>query len=395
MSAIPSLDIDPFGEDFLADPYAHHGVLREAGPVFRLDRIGTYGMARYSDVRAALRDHETYCSGRGVGLADFAKETPWRPPSLMLEADPPLHDRARKIMNPIVSITRLNALKPQWEGHAHQLAGELAGKRRFDAVRDLAEVYPMMVFPDAVGVPVRGREKLLVYGAAVFDAFGPRNAVYECSAAAAADAIGRVADACRRENLAAQGWGTEIHQAAKRGDCSEGEAERLVRSLLSAGIDTTINSIAHMILGFALFPEQWTKLRAKPELARKAFDESLRWNSTVQTFFRTTTRTVSVDDFDIPRDSKVLLFLAAANRDPRQWPEPERFDIERTSGGHVAFGLGIHQCLGQLVARMEGELVLQALIPHVRTFRLAGAPVRRLNNTLHALASLPVEIESA
>jgi len=125
------------------------------------------------------------------------------------------------------------------------------------------------------------------------------------------------------------------------------------------------------------------------KLARRALDESLRWDSTVQTFFRTTTRAVDVAGTIIPEGPKLLLFLAAANRDPRRGDKPQQFDLGRATSGHVGFGNGIHQFLGQMVARLE------ALIPRVAGIRLTGAPVRRLNNMLHALASLPIEIVPA
>ncbi len=391
----PALDIDPFDEAFLADPYAYHDVLRDGGPVIWLAAIGAYGMARHVQVQAALADHESYCSGRGVGLADFAHETPWRLPSLLLEADPPLHSRTRGLMKRIVSLQALKALRPVWAAHAADLADRLVAKRRFDAVAELGEVYPMLVFPDTIGVPLAGRKHLLPYAAAVFNAFGPRNAVFDRGNAAAGDAVAWVAAACKRENLASGGWGMAVYEAADAGDCTDEEAERLVRSFLSAGVDTTVNGISHMMLGLAQAPEQWARLRADPALAKRAFEESLRWDSTVQTFFRTTTRAVTVGDVTIPQDAKVLLFLAAANRDHRRWAHPERFDIMRPSSGHVGFGFGIHQCLGQMVARMEGELVLEALIPRVKTLRLVEAPVRRLNNTLHAIERLMVEVEPA
>lgn len=133
-------------------------------------------------------------------------------------------------------------------------------------------------------------------------------------------------------------------------------------------------------------------LRERPELIRKAVHESLQWDSTVRTFFRTTTRDVTVAGFNIPEGSKVLLSLAAANRDPRKWSRPGMFDLDRTTSGHVGFGFGIHQCLGQMVARLEGKLVLTALLEHVREIRLIGAAKRRLNNTLHAIESMPVEV---
>lgn len=391
----PSLAIDPFDEAFLADPYAHHAALRDAGPVVWLEAIGCYAMARFAEVRASLRDFATFCSGRGVGLADFSKEAPWRPPSLLLESDPPLHDRTRGIVNKVVSLQALKAIRPRWAERAETLADRLVARGSFDAVTELGEAYPMLVFPDTIGVPQDGRAQLLPYAAAAFNAFGPRNAVFRRGEAEAAEAAQWIALACRRENLTEDGWGMAVYHAADRGECSEAEAERLVRSFLTAGVDTTVNGISHMMLAFATFPEEWERLRANPSLAKRALDESLRWDSTVQIFFRTATCDTEVAGTAIPEGAKVLLHLGAANRDPRQWAEPDRFDLTRSASGHVGFGFGIHQCLGQMVARLEGELVLEALLRRVRSIRLAGPPVRRLNNTLHAIAHLPVEVVPA
>ena len=180
-------------------------------------------------------------------------------------------------------------------------------------------------------------------------------------------------DACRRASLSAGGWGAAVFAAADRGECSEAEAERLVRSFLSAGVDTTVNGIGNLIGAFLAFSTEWDRLRADPAAAKKAFEESLRWDATVQTFFRTTARPVEVAGVRLPEGAKVLLFLASANRDPRRWSDPERFDIGRNASGHVAFGFGIHQCLGQMVARMEAEVLLEAMIPRIRRVRAAGA----------------------
>jgi cytochrome P450 len=391
----PSLDIDPFDKAFLADPYAHHDAIRDAGAVVRLDGLGAFAMGRYDEVKAALRDHETFCSGRGVGLADFSREAPFRPPSLLLEADPPLHDRTRGLMNRIVSLRALKDLRPVWQRKAETLVDNLIERRRFDAVKDLAEAFPMSIFPDTIGLKDEGREHLIDYATIVFNAFGPRNDVFEEGNRGKEAAIGWVADACKRRNLKPGGWGMAVYEAADRGECSEEEAERLVRSFLSAGVDTTVNGIAHLVLALATYPEEFGKLRADAKLALKAFEESLRWDSTVQTFFRTACREVEVAGVRIPEGSKVLLFLAAANRDPRHWPDPERFNLDRQTSGHVGFGFGIHQCLGQMVARLEGELIACALAERVSSIRLAGRPVRRLNNTLHAIESLPVAVEPA
>jgi 4-methoxybenzoate monooxygenase (O-demethylating) len=182
---------------------------------------------------------------------------------------------------------------------------------------------------------------------------------------------------------------------ATRGECSEAEAALLVQSFLSAGVDATVNGIGHLLLALAQHPEQYARLRSNPTLLKRAFEESLRWDSTVQTFFRTAACDTVIAGVTIPEGSKLLLFLAAANRDPRHWDEPDRFDIGRITSGHVGFGFGIHQCLGQMVARLEAEMVLNALIPRIKAIHMTETPIRRLNNTLHAIAHLPVEIEPA
>jgi 4-methoxybenzoate monooxygenase (O-demethylating) len=389
----PSLALDPFDEAVLSEPYAYHTAVRDAGPVVWLPAIGAFGVARYAQVKSVLEDPATFVSGRGVGLADFAKEAPWRPPSLLLEADPPLHDRTRGLMNKIVSPASLKAVRGDWQAKAAALVDELVTQKNFDAVAGLAEAFPLRVFPDMIGLMDEGRENLIPYGTATFNAFGPRNAIFEAGNAKAAGAIGWVAEACKRENLKPGGWGMGVYEAADRGDCSADEAERLVRSFLSAGVDTTVNGIGNMMLAFAENPQEWAKLRANPKLAIRAFEESLRFDSTVQSFFRTAARDTDIDGVTIPEGSKLLLFFAAANRDPRRWDAPDMFNIERVSSGHLGFGYGIHQCLGQMMARMEAEVLLEALLPRVRSICLTGAPVRRINNTLHALAALPISIE--
>lgn len=391
--AIPALDFDPYDEAALADPFAHHAALRDAGPVVWLERYGCYGMARFEEVRAALLDWETYVSSRGVGLSDFAKEAPWRPPSLLLEADPPLHDRTRSIMNKVTALPALKARFATWQAKADTLVTALlASIGPIDAVPDLAEAFPLAVFPDLVGLRRTGQENLIPYATSVFNAFGPRNALLARSEAEARDAAAWVAESCRREHLEPGGWGAAVYAAADRGECSAEEAQRLVRSFLSAGVDTTVNGIANLLHAFCEHPDQWALLRANPALLRKAIEEGLRWGGVAQTFYRTTSCAVTVGGECIPAGAKVLLFLAAANRDPRKWSDPDRFDITRSVSGHVGFGFGIHQCLGQMVARLETEALLGALVRRVRQIRASGAPVRRLNNTLFALASLPVEL---
>jgi 4-methoxybenzoate monooxygenase (O-demethylating) len=342
MPVYPVSVLDPFADDFLAAPYPFYAELREAGPVVWLERYGLWACARHAEVQAALSDWETFSSAAGVGIDDFRRTKPWRPPSLILEADPPLHTRSRTVMNRALSAKPMAGLRTGFKEAAEKLADELVARRQVDAITDIAEAYPLSVFPKAVGLDRDGVENLLPYGAMVFNAFGPRNAHFEAVMAKAAKVVPWINAQCAREALSPMGLGAIIWAAVDTGEITAEEAPLLVRSLLSAGLDTTIVGIGNALYAFATNPAQWRALREKTALVRPAFDEVLRWESPIQTFFRTTTRPVDVGGVKIPQDSKVLLFLASANRDPRRWDQPERFDVNRRAAGHVAFGAGIH-----------------------------------------------------
>lgn len=390
-TSCPVSNIDPFSDEFLTDPYPFHDELRDLGPVVYLERYGIWSMARHEHVHASLTDWETFISSAGVGLDDFRKVKPWRPKSIVLEVDPPLHDKNRGVMARILSPQAMREIRPHFEEKAERLVDELVERRRFDAIPDLAEAYPLMVFPDAIGLQEEGRENLLLFSTMVFNSFGPQNEIYKASLKAAKPALEWILEQCSRDMLTPDGFGARVFDHMDAGDLTEEEAPIIVRSFLTAGVDTTVNGLGSAIYAFANNPDQWRALRQDPSLIKPAFDEILRWESPVQTFFRTASRDVEVDGVTIPKDAKVLLFLGAANRDPRKWPDPERFDIARRPVGHVAFGTGIHRCVGQLLARLETDVLLGALVKRVDRFEPAGPPVRKLNNTLRALESLAVE----
>jgi len=349
-------------------------------------------MARHQEVRDSLTDWQTYCSSAGVGLSDFRKEPPWRPPSIILEADPPLHTRTRAVLTRILSPAAIRILRDMFEREAELLVARLVEQREFDGVADLAEAYSLKVFPDAVGISEDGRENLLPYGSMVFNSFGPRNDLFDRATANAGPVRDWIMSKCSRAALAPGGLGMQIFEGVDSGELSEPEAGMLVRSFLSAGIDTTVYGLGNALYCFASHPEQWSILRENPNLIRGAFEEVLRFEAPVQTFFRTTTKTVDVAGVRLGDGEKVLLFLAAANRDPRRWDKPDVFDVRRRATGHMTFGTGIHGCVGQAVARLESEAIFGALTKRVASFELTGEPTRRLNNTLRGLDTLPLRI---
>jgi cytochrome P450 len=390
----PALDFDPFSDEFLTDPYPFHERLREAGPVVWLERYRVWGMARHRQVNAALMNWEAFSSAAGVGLSNFNKEKPWRTPSIILEADPPLHTRTHKILTRALSPMSLHSLRADFEHEAERLVEELVERVTFDGVADLSRAYPLKIFPDALGIAPEGREALLAYGEMVFNAFGPRNERFERSMANAAAVTAAITAMCERDALDPSGIGAQVYRSVEEGVISYDEARLLVRSLLSAGLDTTVSAIGNALYLLARNVGEWRTLRDNPQLVRTAFDEALRLESPVQTFFRTTTRAFEVEGVRIPEGDKVLLFYGAANRDPRRWIDPNRFDIKRRSGGHVAFGTGVHRCVGEALSRIEGECILSALAARVKSLALDGKPKLRLNNTLRGFETMGLTVKT-
>lgn len=389
---LPVVDVDPYEHETLLDPYPMHGRLREAGPVAWIPRYGIFACARHAEVHAVLNDPATFISSAGVGLANFRTEKPFRPPSLILEADPPQHTATRAILSRILSPRTVSQIRETFAAEAERLVERCVEKGEIDGILDLAQPYPLKVFPDAVGLEEDGRENLLLYGDMVFNSLGPRNELLARSTERVGPVTEWIMRHCQREHLRPGGFGDQIYQAAEAGELPTDQAPMLVRSFLSAGVDTTINGIGNALFCLANHPEQYAQLHADPTLARPAFEEALRYESTAQTFFRTAARDCEIAGVPIPGNSKVLCLLAAANRDPRKWPDPDRYDIRRRPVGHMAFGSGIHGCVGQAIARLEGEVVLQALARRVKRIEVTGEPTRRLNNTLRALGTLPLRL---
>jgi cytochrome P450 len=355
---LPHLDVDPFSSEFLLGPQRHHATMREAGPIVWLPRYGTAAMARYVDVHAALDDWETFGSARGVGLTDFKLEEPWRPPSIILEADPPLHTRTRSVLSKVLSKSAIEKLRGPFTAHADQLVDELLEQGSFDAIAALAEAFPLRVFPDAVGVTEVGRENLLPYGDMAFNAFGPRNERFEASFANAQKVSAWIVDQCDAAALNEAGFGAQIY-------------------------------------AFAQHPQQWSRLRENPKLVRNAVSEVIRFMSPIQTFFRTTTRPTQMSGVPLDAGRKVMLFLASANHDPSHFEHPEKFDIGRAnSATQLGFGQGIHKCVGQQLVRLEMEVLLSALAAKIERFELSGEPTWRLNNTLRGLDALPLSLHA-
>jgi hypothetical protein len=303
-----------------------------------------------------------------------------------------LHTRTRAVLARIMSPGAMRRLSDDFKTKAISLVDGLVDRGSFDVIRDLAEVFPINVFPDALGIDQEGRENFLTYGAMVFAGFGPDNDYFHDLMKRAPEVLPWVAAKCQREALSPGGFGAQVYEAADTGEITQDEAPLLVRSFLSAGLDTTISGLGMALYCLARHPQQWSILAADPSLSRAAFDETLRFDSSAPYVFRTTPHETEIAGVRIGRHEKVLLLLASANRDETRWERPDAFDVTRRVSGHMAFGTGIHGCVGQMVARLEAEAVLSALANRVATIEIVGDAVYRDSSGLRALSSLPVRV---
>lgn len=392
---VPIWDIDPYDPNVLQNPGPFFAKLRSFGPFAYLSRYKMLICGRYAETRDVFGDHERFVSSRGIGVSDFALEAPWRPPSIVLEVDPPAHTRTRRVLMRALSPRAVADLRAEFAQEAHRLVAQLCKRMEIDAVTDLAEAFPTSVFPRAVGIRNPDSRKLIDYGAMVFNAIGPDNDLRQKMMAKGPDIVPWINESCARQALTEDGFGATIYAAADDGEITEEEAGMLVRSLLSAGVDTTVTGIGNAIYCLATHPDQFAKLRSDPSLALTAFEETLRYTSPVQAFCRTAARDTEVSGISIEEGTKILCVLGSANLDPNHWPDADKFDITRKSAGHLALGVGVHMCVGQNIARAEGQAVLKAIAEQVSAIEPLGEPVWRPNNAIHALDRFKVRLVPA
>lgn len=387
---VPVLDIDPYSDDNLTNR-TYFSALHEAGPFAFIPKYSVLASGRYDVVREVFSDHERFVSSRGVGLSDFAVEEPWRPQSIILEVDPPYHSKTRKVIMRGLSPKVVRELKDDFKLDAERLIGEILTKGDFEAVVDIAEAFPSKVFPEAVGIKDPDPRMLIDFGAIQFNAIGPDNALRAKGFAGMKPVMEWILSRCSRDALTPDGIGSVFYEAADNGEITQDEATLLVRAVLAAGIDTTVTGIGNALWCLAKHPEEYERLKADPDkMALPAFEETLRFTSPVQAFYRTAAVDTEVAGVKIEEGTKIFCCLGAANMDPDHWDQPNRYDISRKTAGHLALGVGVHNCVGQNIARAEGQAVLRAIAERVDRIELTGKETWRPNNAIHALDKLPL-----
>ncbi len=193
-------------------------------------------------------------------------------------------------------------------------------------------------------------------------------------------------------NLGATGWAKRATQLGIESGMDPARATELMRDYIAPSLDTTIAAIGYGIMLFAKYPDQWRKLCGNRDLIKSAIEEIVRLNTPIRAFTRYVTADAEVAGIPLKKDSRVLMAFGAANRDPSRFPDPNNFDIERKTTGHVGFGMGTHACLGMNLARLEISSLLDALADRVQSFTLQGPVVPAVNSTIYAFSSVPVKV---
>lgn len=385
----PESDLDLYANASLLDPYPLYQELRDTAGAVWLTKYEMFALSRFEDVRSALGDWHLFTSARGVTMNQQMNDALV---GGVLCSDPPEHDVMRRVLQKPLSPKALRDLSDRITAEAEAVVDRLVSRRSFDAATDLARHLPVTIVSDLVGLPEEGREHMLEWAAANFDCFGPINDRTLAAFGTVKEMIHYAFTECVPGKLKPGGWAAMIYEAADRGELSHDQCPAMMNDYMGPSLDTTIFATGSAIWLFSQHPEQWDILRENPGLIPNAVNEVVRLESPIQGFSRVLVEDHVVDGVTMPAGSRAIVLYASANRDERVWDAPERFDVRRRASDQLGFGHGVHQCIGNNLARMEIAALLGALAKRVRRFH-AGATERAVNNVLRGFATLEIEVE--
>jgi len=392
------LHLNPMDPEFLADPYPMYHRLRAEDPVHR-SPLGFWVLTRYDDVVSVLRDPNfakeaiaAFVAQRlgvdstvGIGIS-------------MLDRDPPDHTRLRSLVSKAFTPRVVEGLRPRIQQIVDELLDRAEDRRSMDLIEELAYPIPVIVICEMLGVPVEDHERFRGWSldlARGLDATllgaGSDLAVRSLSSRRSLSDYFRELIAERRDSPRGDLL-TALITAEEAGDkLSEHELLATCILLLVAGHETTVNLLGNGTLALLRHPDQLRLLRENPALIGSAVEELLRYDGPVQRTARVPSATAVIAGHKIEAGEMVMPFIGAADRDPAQFPEPDRLDIARADNRHIAFGWGIHFCLGAPLARLEGQIAINTMLRRFPKLALAtDRPEYRQSLTLRGLKSLPV-----
>jgi len=385
----PISDVDFYSDATVADPVAAYHRMLRLGPIVWLEAQQIHAICGFEAVTSALRKADVFRSGHGVSINEDVN------PLLVgstLNSDRPAHDETRAITFAPLTPKALQTVRERIVSEAEFIADRVVGMGRFDAAADLAPHLPLTIVRDLVGLGDGGKDHMLGWGAATFELMGDSRD----RKGAAFDKIRAMRrfleDEATVEALTPDGWARRATQAGLAKGMEPGPAAELMRDYIAPSLDTTISAIGYGVHLFARNPEQWDKLRADRSLIRNAIEEIVRLNTPIRAFTRYLAEDTEVAGVVLTKGSRALLVYGAANRDATRFADPDTFDVDRETRGHLGFGHGVHTCLGMHLARLEMTCLFEALLDRVARFEVAGPVVPAVNATIHAFASVPLRV---
>ena len=391
---------NPLDPAFIADPYPFYARLREMAPVFKTPQ-GFWLITRYEDANFALRDKRFAKDFLGSMERRYGSATPATEPAIaslartMLVLDPPDHTRLRGLVNKAFTARRVADMRPRIKALVDEQLDRVIDKGAMDVIRDLAHRLPVIVICDMLGVPEEHRAPFLagstVNGRILEPVPMTREELDEANRATEMSSayFDQLCELRRREPR--DDLTTELVRAEEAGDkLTPEELQANISLLFGAGHETTTNLIGNGLLALHRQPDQWQRLKADPSLVPNAVEELLRYDSSVQLTGRVANAEVEIGGVTLGANESVIVLLGAANRDPAQYPDPDRLDIGRANIRPLSFGGGIHHCLGAQLARLEAELVFTALIERIPNLELPekDSPAWKLSFALRGLTQL-------
>jgi cytochrome P450 len=381
-----SVEFDPFSQDFFDGAYDTYRRLRNEAPIYYHAKWDFWALTRYDDVAPATKDHGTFSSAKGATLDMVKAHDDAIPvPKTIISMDPPEHEKMRKLVSKVFTPRAIAALEDMVREKVYEFV-EALDPEAFDVVADFSALFPNEVITTMLGVPKEDRDQirhwldlLLLrrpgeiavtkegYEASMNTGIYYYNLIQQRRAHPQDDMISRLIE-------------TEIERDGVVEKLTDVDISGFATLLGGAGAETVTKLVGNAMVAFADFPDQWRKLREDRSKIPAAIEELLRYEAPSQYQVRTATRDVTYYGTNIPEGAAVLLVTGSATRDERMFDDPDRLDIdrERKMGFNLAFGYGVHSCLGAALARMESRIALNALLDLVPEYEVDRDGLRRV-----------------